>query len=90
VVWLIPLFAVTGIREDWQVKTLYFTVSFFMIYAISDQLDIFPYFELSLTVARQIAAAVAFAFALYLVFLDPRTKVLFRRRFRPRGPGMLR
>ncbi|MBJ2119968.1 polyprenol phosphomannose-dependent alpha 1,6 mannosyltransferase MptB [Arthrobacter sp. MSA 4-2] len=90
VVWLIPLFAVTGIREDWQVKTLYFTVSFFMIYAISDQLDIFPYFELSLTVARQIAAVVAFAFALYLVFLDPRTKVLFRRRFRPRRPGMLR
>ena len=24
VVWLIPLFAVTGIRDDWQVKALYF------------------------------------------------------------------
>jgi hypothetical protein len=90
VVWLIPLFAVTGIREDWQVKTLYFVVSFFMIYAISDQLDIFPYFEFSLTAARHIAAGVAFAFAFYLVFLDPRTKVLFRRRFRPKAPGALR
>ncbi|NJC22513.1 hypothetical protein BJ994_001589 [Arthrobacter pigmenti] len=78
VVWLIPLFAVTGIRDDWQVKVLYFVVSFFMIYAISDQLDIFPYIELSLHTARQIAAAVGVAFASYLVFLDPRTKTLFR------------
>ncbi len=81
VVWLIPLFAVTGIRDDWQVKTLYFLVSFFMIYAISDQLDIFPYIDLALNTARQIAAVVGVAFALYLVFLDPRTKTLFRKRF---------
>lgn len=78
VVWLIPLFAVTGIRDDWQVKILYFAVSFFMIYAISDQLDIFPYIELSLHTARQIAAAIGVAFATYLVLLDPRTKTLFR------------
>lgn len=78
VVWLLPLFAVTGIRDDWQVKVLYFVVSFFMIYAISDQLDIFPYIELSLHLARQIAAVVAVAFATYLVLLDPRTKTLFR------------
>lgn len=78
VVWLIPLFAVTGIRDDWQVKVLYFLVSFFMIYAISDQLDIFPYIELSLQTARQIAAVVGVAFATYLVLLDPRTKTLFR------------
>lgn len=84
VVWLIPLFAVTGIRKDWQVKTLYFMVSFFMIYAISDQLDIFPYFEFSLTAARLIAAVVALAFGLYLVFLDPKTKILFRKRFHQR------
>ncbi|MBG6180176.1 polyprenol phosphomannose-dependent alpha 1,6 mannosyltransferase MptB [Arthrobacter sp. CAN_A1] len=90
VVWLIPLFAVTGIRNDWQVKTLYFMVSFFMIYAISDQLDIFPYFELSLTVARQVAAVVALGFALYLVFLDPKTKILFRKRYEAPVPGALR
>ncbi len=90
VVWLIPLFAVSGIRNDWQVKTLYFTVSFFMIYAISDQLDIFPYLEVSLTLARQLAVVIALAFALYLVFLDPRTKLLYRRRFRPLVAGELR
>ncbi|PVE20132.1 hypothetical protein DDA93_01395 [Arthrobacter sp. Bz4] len=89
VVWLIPLFAVTGIRNDWQVKTLYFMVSFFMIYAISDQLDIFPYFELSLTVARQVAAVVALGFACYLVFLDPKTKILFRKRYETPAAGEL-
>jgi len=89
VVWLIPLFAVTGIRDDWQVKFLHLTVAFFIVYAITDQLDIFPYFDLSLLVARQLAAVTALAFAFYLVFLDPRTKELFRKRYRPLEPGRL-
>ena len=77
VVWLIPLFAVTGIRDDWQVKALYFIVSFFMVYAISDQLDVFPYLQtadlgLALALARNAAAIIALLFALYLIFLDPR------------------
>ncbi|WP_394253366.1 polyprenol phosphomannose-dependent alpha 1,6 mannosyltransferase MptB [Arthrobacter pityocampae] len=88
VVWLIPLFAVTGIRDDWQVKFLYFTVAFFMVYAITDQLDIFPYFEISLAVARQIAGVIALGFALYLVFVDRSTKVLFLSRYRPAAPGL--
>ncbi len=90
VVWLIPLFAVTGIRDDWQVKILYFAVSFFMIYAISDQLDIFPYIELSLHTARQIAAALGVAFAAYLVLLDPRTKALFGVKKQAVGAGSTR
>ncbi|MGG5171470.1 polyprenol phosphomannose-dependent alpha 1,6 mannosyltransferase MptB [Pseudarthrobacter sp. J1738] len=82
VVWLIPLFAVTGIRQDWQVKALYFMVSFFMVYAISDQLDVFPYLQtedlgLALALARNAAAVIALLFALYLIFIDPRTKNLF-------------
>ena len=88
VVWLIPLFAVTGIRNDWQVKTLYFVVSFFMVYAISDQLEVFPYLQsgdvgLALVLARNAAAIIALLFALYLIFLDPRTKHLFSRRDQP-------
>jgi hypothetical protein len=87
VVWLIPLFAVTGIRDDWQVKALYFIVSFFMIYAISDQLDVFPYqaedLGLALALARIAAAVIAVLFALYLIFLDPRTKWLFTTTHEP-------
>jgi alpha-1,6-mannosyltransferase len=68
VVWLIPLFAVTGIRDDWQVKALYFIVSFFMVYAISDQLEVFPYLQtgdlgLALALARNAAAIIALLFA---------------------------
>ena len=68
VVWLIPLFAVTGIRNDWQVKALYFVVSFFMVYAISDQLEVFPYLQtedlgLALALARNAAAIIALMFA---------------------------
>jgi hypothetical protein len=88
VVWLIPLFAVTGIRNDWQVKAVYFIVSFFMVYAISDQLDVFPYLQsedlgLALTLARNAAAIIALLFAVYLIFVDPKTKSLFRKRDEP-------
>jgi alpha-1,6-mannosyltransferase len=84
VVWLIPLFAVTGIRNDWQVKALYFVVSFFMIYAISDQLEVFPYLQtedlgFALALARVAAAVTGLLFGLYLIFWDPRTRRLFRK-----------
>ncbi|MHA7171489.1 polyprenol phosphomannose-dependent alpha 1,6 mannosyltransferase MptB [Arthrobacter monumenti] len=80
VVWLIPLFAATGIRNDWQVKTLYFLVSFFMIYSVSDQLDIAWFIDLDLNVARVIASLVAVGFAMYLIFVDSKTKRLFQRK----------
>jgi hypothetical protein len=88
VVWLIPLFAVTGIRNDWQVKALYFVVSFFMIYAISDQLEVFPYLQtadlgLALALARVAAALTGLLFGLYLIFWDPRTRSLFRKTGEP-------
>lgn len=88
VVWLIPLFAVTGIRNDWQVKALYFVVSFFMIYAISDQLEVFPYLQtedlgIALTLARVAAALTGVLFGLYLIFWDPRTRSLFRKTGEP-------
>ncbi|MCO4251373.1 polyprenol phosphomannose-dependent alpha 1,6 mannosyltransferase MptB [Pseudarthrobacter raffinosi] len=88
VVWLIPLFAVTGIRNDWQVKALYFIVSFFMIYAISDQLEVFPYLQtedlgLALVLARFAAAITGLLFAMYLIFMDPDTKGLFRKSAEP-------
>ncbi|MEN2744711.1 polyprenol phosphomannose-dependent alpha 1,6 mannosyltransferase MptB [Sinomonas halotolerans] len=83
IVWLIPFFAVTGIRNDWQVKSLYFVVSFFMVYGISDQLDVFPYLQegdnqLALALARNAAALIALLFGLYLIFIDPKTRRLFR------------
>ncbi len=57
-----------------------------MVYAISDQLDVFPYLQsedlgLALLLARIGGAAViALFFAIYLIFMDPKTKSLFRVR----------
>ncbi|WP_336715025.1 polyprenol phosphomannose-dependent alpha 1,6 mannosyltransferase MptB [Arthrobacter sp. USHLN218] len=82
VVWLLPLFAATGIRNDWQVRTVYSVTSFLMVYAIADQLDIFPYIAIDLNAARLLAAFVAVAFAVYLIFFDPRTRKLFRKEYR--------
>ncbi|EMY34375.1 integral membrane protein [Arthrobacter crystallopoietes BAB-32] len=81
VVWLLPLFAATGIRNDWQVRTVYSITSFLMVHAIADQLDIFPYIEFDLTAARILAAVVAVGFAAYLVFFDPKTRKLFRKEY---------
>ncbi len=78
VVWLIPLFAVTGIRDDWQVDVLFFITAFFTVYAVADQLDIFPYLDLNLIAARVIAALVAFTYGVYLWVLDPATRRIAR------------
>lgn len=83
VVWLIPLFAATGIRSDWQVDILFFLTVFFMIYAVSDQLDVFPYLDLDLSSGRLIAAIVALSYGVYLWFIDPATRRMFRGRHQP-------
>ncbi|WP_423445467.1 polyprenol phosphomannose-dependent alpha 1,6 mannosyltransferase MptB [Kocuria sp. KSNUG] len=82
VVWLIPLFAITGIRPDWQTDVLFFVTGFFSVYAVVDQLDIFPYLDLSLIAARVIAALLALTYGIYLWALDPAT-----RRIRRHGPA---
>lgn len=82
VVWLIPLFAVTGLRSDWQVDVLFFLTAFFMIYAVSDQIDVFPYLDIDLSSGRTIAAVIAIAYGAYLWFLDPATRRLFRGKYR--------
>lgn len=81
VVWLLPLLAATGMRDDWQVRTLFLITAFLMIYAITDQLDVFPYLNVDLNVARQLAALIGLGFTLYLIFLDPRTSRVFRKKY---------
>ena len=82
VVWLVPLFAITGIRSDWQINALFFLTAFFTVYAVADQLDVFPYLDLSLIAARVISAIVSLTFGVYLWFFDPATRRLLRPRDR--------
>jgi hypothetical protein len=82
VVWLLPLFAVSGVRSDWQYKVLSFVTPFFIAYGLCDQLDVFPYLsDIDLTSARNLAAVLVLAFCVYLVALDVKTKHLFNLRW---------
>ncbi|GAA1348037.1 hypothetical protein GCM10009595_04360 [Falsarthrobacter nasiphocae] len=82
VVWLLPLFAVSGVRSDWQYKVLSFVTPFFVAYSLCDQLDIFPYLTgIDLTSARNFAAVLVLAFCVYLVAIDSKTKHLFNIRW---------
>ena len=78
ILWFVPFLAVTGIKDNWQVRVLYVVVTFFVIFGAQDQLSVWPFIELPVD-ASTIAYVTALAFTVYLLLVDPRTKdVLIR------------
>lgn len=78
--WIIPFLAASGIRTDWQLDFYFITTLFFMIYAVSDQLDVSPYIQdFDMNMGRLIAVVISLAYASYLVFIDPATRRVLRR-----------
>src|SRR5699024_3751076 len=47
--WLLPLFVMLGIRSNWQLRWVIFTVVFFTAYGAGDQLYIWQFLELGNT-----------------------------------------
>lgn len=45
--WLLPLFAVVGIQNNWQTKWVFFTVGFFICYGAQDQLSVWEFLNLN-------------------------------------------
>ncbi|MFE7630687.1 polyprenol phosphomannose-dependent alpha 1,6 mannosyltransferase MptB [Kocuria sp. NPDC057446] len=94
ILWFIPFLAVTGIRDNWQIRSLYVVITFFVIFGAQDQLSVWPFIELPVD-ASTIAFATALLFTAYLMLLDPHTRHLLvdggpagwlrRRRRRERG-----
>jgi hypothetical protein len=79
VLWFFPFLAVTGIRDDWQVKLWYLTVVFFVVFGAQDQLHVFGFVNIPLP-PDALAGLVALAFVAYLVLLDPKTRrIVFER-----------
>lgn len=77
--WIIPFLAASGIRTDWQLDFYFITTLFFMIYAVSDQLDVSPYIQdFDMNMGRLIAVVISLAYASYLVFIDPATRRVLR------------
>jgi alpha-1,6-mannosyltransferase len=75
VLWFIPLLAVTGIRNDWQIKSLYVIITFFVVFGAQDQLSVWSFVRLDFH-ASTLAFVVALAFIIYLLFLDVHTRKL--------------
>lgn len=75
ILWFLPFLAVTGIRDNWQIRTLYVVITFFVIFGAQDQLSVWPFIELTVN-ASTIAFVTALVFTAYLMLLDPHTRHL--------------
>lgn len=78
VLWFIPLLAVTGIRDDWQIKSLYVAITFFVAFGAQDQISVLSFVELNVKVSS-LAFVVAVGFTIYLMVLDGHTRRLLIR-----------
>ncbi|WP_427018291.1 polyprenol phosphomannose-dependent alpha 1,6 mannosyltransferase MptB [Pseudarthrobacter sp. P1] len=74
--WLLAFFAVTGLNDGWQLRTVFYLTAFFTLIALTDQLSVFPWIPIE--VVRGVAIAVGVSFAVYLIFFDKKTHMLFR------------
>ncbi|MGP9651857.1 polyprenol phosphomannose-dependent alpha 1,6 mannosyltransferase MptB [Glutamicibacter sp. AOP38-B1-38] len=75
--WLLPFFAVTGLRDDWQMLWLHLTTIFFLAYQAADQIFVWQFLQESLVPRVQLISwSISIICALYLVFLDPKTKTI--------------
>ncbi len=75
VLWFIPFLAVTGIRNDWQIKSLYVVITFFVVFGAQDQLFVWSFVELNVS-ASSLASVITLAFTVYLLVIDPHTRKL--------------
>ena len=79
ILWFLPFLAVTGIRNNWQIKTLYIVVGFFVVFGAQDQLFVWNFVQLPVP-SHDLAIAVSIAALVYLLFVDRHTrKLLFNR-----------
>lgn len=75
ILWFVPFLAVTGIRNDWQIRCLYVGVTFFVVFGAQDQLSVWSFVELAID-ASSLAFVTALLFTFYLLVLDIHTRKL--------------
>ncbi len=75
--WLLPFFAATGIRDDWQIIWVYFTVAFFIAFGAADQIFIWQFLDALDPWVKHLSTGISWAAMAYLAFLDPKTRRLF-------------
>lgn len=83
ILWFLPFLAVSGIRDNWQIKACYVVVAFFVVFGAQDQLFVWGFVDLPVGTAA-LSMAVALAGVLYLLVVDPHTRrLLFSRETAP-------
>lgn len=75
VVWLLAFFAITGIKDGWQLRTVLYLSAFFTVIALTDQLSVFPWIPVALI--RAVAIVTSLACVLFVAFWDRKTRGLF-------------
>ncbi|WP_279402463.1 hypothetical protein [Arthrobacter sp. JCM 19049] len=81
--WLLPFFAATGIRDDWQMLWVHLTVLYFIAYQAADQLFIWQFLAEELVPGvRFISWGVSIAAIAWLLLVDRHTRTIL--------PGLLK
>ncbi len=74
--WLLPFFAAIGIKDNWQLSWVVFTVAFLIGFGAYDQLHIWRFLELGI-LPKVISLAISMVLAFWMFFLDRRTAAFF-------------
>ena len=70
--WLLPFFAVLGIRDNWQIKWVVFTVGYFLAFGASDQLFTWQFLDIADQV-KAVSLIVSAVCLLWILVVDRRT-----------------
>ncbi|MFJ3956823.1 polyprenol phosphomannose-dependent alpha 1,6 mannosyltransferase MptB [Arthrobacter sp. NPDC090010] len=74
-VWLLVFFGVTGISDGWQMKLVYYLSAFFVLIALTDQLNVFGWIPID--IVRAVAIVVGVVLVLHMIYADRKTHHLF-------------
>ena len=81
--WLLPFFAVLGIRDNWQVKWVVLTVGYFLAFGASDQLFTWQFLDLAGEV-EALSLAVSVVSLAWILVVDRRTSRFIKDRWHVR------
>ncbi|MGP9585946.1 polyprenol phosphomannose-dependent alpha 1,6 mannosyltransferase MptB [Micrococcaceae sp. AOP34-BR2-30] len=82
--WLLPFFAVAGIRGNWQLKWVIFTVAFFVAFGAADQLFVWQFLEIEGLVGF-LSTVISWCCLVWILLLDPFTSRIVKEDWHVRG-----
>ena len=81
--WLLPLFVMLGIKSNWQLRWVIFTVVFFISYGAADQLYVWQFLEMRGRM-EGLSLGLSVLLGVWVLFFDPWTSPMFRNEWHVR------